>query len=322
MGTVLGYRDDMMPSAKLAAAMAVVVAVSGCSSAKPSSSGASLARANAPKNTLNIVAGENFWGSVASQLAGKAGHVTSVVTDPNADPHSYESSSDDARAFATADYVVLNGAGYDNWADRLIAGNPNGKRKVLVVADLLGKKEGDNPHFWYHPDYVAKVVDQVEADLKNLDAADARYFDAQRSVFETAMAPVGSRLAAITGKFAGTPVASTESIFEYLAQYLGLRLVSPPDFMKAVAEGNDPPAPSVAEFQDQITKKAAKVLVYNLQTSTTVTTNIKKLAAQAEIPTIGVTETIQPPDATFQQWFGAELLDLQNALNANALTGK
>jgi zinc/manganese transport system substrate-binding protein len=91
--------------------------------------------------------------------------------------------------------------------------------------------------------------------------------------------------------------------------------------MRAAAEGNDPPAPSVATFQDQITSKQAKVLVYNLQTSTSVTTNIKKLAAQADIPTIGVTETIQPPDATFQQWFISELLQLENALNANALSG-
>jgi zinc/manganese transport system substrate-binding protein len=91
--------------------------------------------------------------------------------------------------------------------------------------------------------------------------------------------------------------------------------------MQAVAEGNDPPAPSVAAFQTQITSKQAKVLVYNEQTSTAVTANIKKLAANAEIPTIGVTETVQPPDATFEQWFEGELEQLQNALNAQALTG-
>jgi zinc/manganese transport system substrate-binding protein len=91
--------------------------------------------------------------------------------------------------------------------------------------------------------------------------------------------------------------------------------------MQAVAEGNDPPAPSVAQFQDQITKNQAKVLVYNLQTSTAVTTNIRKLAAQAGVATASVTETIQPPDATFEEWFTAELLQLQNALNANALSG-
>jgi zinc/manganese transport system substrate-binding protein len=267
------------------------------------------------------VAGENFWGSIVSQLAGKAGSVTSIVTDPNADPHDYESSSDDARAFADADYVVLNGAGYDSWATKLLSGNPSSKRKVLNVADLLGKKEGDNPHFWYAPDFVSRVTEQVESDLKALDPADTVYFNVQRQAFDAGMAPYRDRLAAIKTRFAGTPVAATESIFVYLGQHLGLNVISPPDFMQAVSEGNDPPAPSVAQFQTQITAKQARVLVYNLQTSTAVTTNIKKLAAQAEIPTTGVTETIEPPDTTFQQWFISELIQLQNALNANALSG-
>jgi zinc/manganese transport system substrate-binding protein len=269
---------------------------------------------------LAIVAGENFWGSIVSQLAAKAGNVTSVVTNPNTDPHDYESSSDDARAFATADYVVLNGAGYDSWGKKLLSGNPRAKRKVFVVADLLGKKEGDNPHFWYDPDYVSRVTDQVEADLKSLDPADSAYFDAQRAKLDAATAPYRDRLATIRAKFAATAVASTESIFVYLGRYLGLNVISPPEFMQAVAEGNDPPAQSVAQFQDQITKKQARVLIYNEQTSTAVTTNLRKLAAQAEIPTAGVTETIQPPDSTFEQWFEGELEQLQNALDANALS--
>jgi zinc/manganese transport system substrate-binding protein len=299
-----------------------VVVIAGCSSHTPTSSrGSTPAGANAPHRALNIVAGENFWGSIVSQLAGEAGKVTSVVTDPNSDPHSYESISDDARAFAGADYVVLNGAGYDTWADSLLSGNPNSARKVLRVAGLLHKKAGDNPHFWYDPDYVFKVAGQIEADLKSLDPADTSYFDAQRGRFDSAMTPSLNRLAAIRAKFATTPVASTESIFVYLGQYLGLNVISPADFMSAVAEGNDPPAPSVALFEDQITKKEVRVLIYNVQTSTAITTNIKTLAARAKIPAVGVTETIQPPDATFEQWFGAELADLQNALDASAPTG-
>jgi zinc/manganese transport system substrate-binding protein len=246
--------------------------------------------------------------------------VTSVVTDPNADPHNYETSSADAREFADADYVVLNGAGYDAWAARLIRGNASLKRKVLTIADLLGKREGDNPHFWYDPDYVTKVADQVTADLKSIDPSDTAYFDAQRSAFGTAMRPSHARLDAIKGKFAGTPVASTETIFVYLADYLGLTVLSPTEFMNAVAEGNDPPAPSVAAFQDLLSKRQAKVLVYNKQTSSEVTTNLEKLATNQGIPVIGVTETIQPPDTTYEEWLGAELIDLQNALNAQALT--
>ena len=291
----------------------LLTAVCACSS---KSAGSAPAESSHQATTLRIVAGENFWGSIVSQLAGRVATVTSVVNDPNTDPHNYQSSAANARAFADADYVVLNGAGYDSWAERLIKGNPSSKRRVLTVADLLGKKDGDNPHFWYDPDAVTKVADRVTADLTGIDPSDAGYFAAQRAAYDTASAPERQQLAEIRSRFAGTPVASTESIFVYLGDYLGLKLVSPPEFMQAVAEGNDPPAPAVAEFQDQISEKQANVLVYNRQTSTQVTTNVRKLATGHGIPVVGVTETIQPPGRSFEDWMGSELLDLENALNA------
>jgi zinc/manganese transport system substrate-binding protein len=261
------------------------------------------------------VAAENFWGSIVGQLAGRTASVTSIVTDPNADPHTFESSSDDARAFAQADYVIVNGAGYDGWAQQLLSANPKAKRRVLTVAGLLGKKEGDNPHFWYDPDYVTAVVNRIEADLEALEPTQVPYLQTQRTAFDAAMAPYRSRLSAIKATSSGTPVAATESIFVYLADYLGLRLISPPAFMEAVADGNDPPAPSVIEFQNQISTHQARVLVYNRQTSTDLTTNIRNLAAKAGVPTVAVTETIQPPDAPFEQWFTTELEQLQGALS-------
>jgi len=294
---------------------AVALACLGCSKASPPAAGAGAGDAGGPAKTLNIVAGENFWGSIVSQLAGKAGKVTSIVTDPDADPHDYQTSAAAARAFAHADYVVLNGAGYDAWADQLLSANPRSKRKVFTVADLLGKKEGDNPHLWYSPNDVTATMNQVEKDLKSLDPADATYFDAQRQAVDQAFAPYLSRLAEIKSHFGGTPVAATESIFVYLAQFLGLNVISPQEFMNAVAEGNDPPAPSVATFQDQLKAKQAKALIYNLQTATEVTTNLKNIAIQAGIPVVGMTETIQPSGATFEQWFDGELDQLQNALN-------
>lgn len=270
--------------------------------------------------TLQVVAGENFWGSIAAQLGGTHVNVQSVVSDPNADPHEYESSSDDARAFADADYVILNGAGYDAWGDKLLSASPRASRKSFIVADLLGKKDGDNPHFWYSPDDVERVIQQISADYKGLDPADAAYFDAQKTRYETALAPYRARIASIKEQFAAKPVSSTESIFAYLADALGLNLISPSDFMQAVSEGNDPPAASVAAFQDQLQNKQAVLLIYNLQTATAVTTNIKHIAEGLDIPVVGVTETIQPPDATFQDWMNAQLIAIQNGLNANALS--
>ena len=274
----------------------------------------------AATGSIKVVAGQNFWGSIATQLGGSKASVQSVVTDPNADPHEYESNANDARAIADANFVILNGAGYDDWANKLLAANPSSHRTVLIAADLLGKKAGDNPHFWYNPDYVIRMADQITADYKSIDSADSAYFDQQRADFTTALKPYTQRLVEIKSKFSGVPVGATESIFVYLADALGLNLISPPEFMNAVAEGNDPPVAAVITFQNQITSKQIKVLVYNVQTATAVTTNIKQMAALADIPVVGVSETLQPEDATFQDWQLAQLNTLQNALNASALS--
>jgi zinc/manganese transport system substrate-binding protein len=298
------------------ALLALVMSACG-SSASGSASGG-----QPPGRHLNVVAGENFWGSIATQLGGSQVTVKSVVSDPNADPHDYESDTSDARAFATADYVILNGAGYDGWADKLLAANPNKSRRVFTVADLLGRKQGDNPHFWYSPNYVMRVADRITSDLRSIDSADSGYFSAQRAAFTTSLTPYTNRVAAIRAKFAGQKVAATESIFEYMANALGLVLVSPPEFMKAVAEGNDPPVDSVAAFQQAILTREATVLVYNVQTSTDVTNTIKQMAVQQGIPVVAVSETMQPPDSTFQEWQLGQLNALDNALNAKALAGR
>lgn len=268
--------------------------------------------------TINVVAGENFWGSLASQLGGSKVNVQSVVTDPNADPHEYESSTADARAFADAKLVILNGAGYDSWGQKLLDANPASGRQVMTVADLLGKKEGDNPHFWYNPDYVARVADKITAEYKAVDSADAGYFDQQRSQVATAFKPYLNEIASIKQKYANTAVGATESIFVYMAEALGLNLTSPPEFMDAVAEGNDPPADAVVAFQSQISANQIKVLVYNVQTVTEVTTTIKDLASAHHIPNVGVSETLQPPGLSFQDWQLKQLQTLEQALKSTA----
>jgi zinc/manganese transport system substrate-binding protein len=268
-----------------------------------------------PSGAISVVAGENFWGSIASQLGGAKVTVQSVVTDPNADPHEYESSANDARAFAEARLVILNGAGYDGWGKKLLDANPASARRVLTVADLLGKKVGDNPHFWYSPEYVVKVADSITAQYRSIDSADASYFDQLRAKFATALQPYTDEVAKIKQKYAGTPVGATESIFVYLASALGLNLTTPAEFMNAVAEGNDPPASAVVEFQSQISANQIKVLVYNVQTTTAVTTTVKTLAASHHIPAVGVSETLLPENLTFQDWQLKQLTSLEAALS-------
>ncbi len=270
-------------------------------------------------NVIEVVAAENFWGSLISQLGGTHVHVLSIVSDPNADPHEYESNTRNAREVANANYVVENGAGYDSWIDKLLSAGGNPSRKTLIVANLLGKKDGDNPHFWYNPDYVNQVIAQMKADLISIDPSNASYYDSQYVLLQTALKPYQDRVLSIKQQFGGTPIASTESIFVYPAETLGLDLISPKQFMDAIDEGNDPSAQSVIQFQNILKNNQVKVLVYNEQTVTPITLTMKKLAGDANIPVIGITETIQPPDTSFQDWMNSELINLENALNANAL---
>lgn len=285
---------------------------------QPTSTTASTSTVSAT-SPIQVVAAENFWGSLVSQLGGTHTQVLSIVTDPNADPHEYESNSADAQAIANAAFVIVNGAGYDDWALKLIAASSTPHQVVLNVANLLGKKEGDNPHFWYSPYYVNDTVRAMYQDLISIDPADTTYYTQQYASLNASLAVYNARISEIRSQFGGAKVASTESIFVYLANATGLDLVSPPAFMDAVAEGNDPPAQSVVQFEQLIQNGTVTVLVYNAQTVTPLTQSIKAMAAAKGIPIVPVTETIQPPDVPFQVWMNAELITLQNALNANAL---
>ncbi len=264
---------------------------------------------------LEVVAAENFWGSVAAQVGGDRVHVTSIVTNPDADPHAYDATAADARTFARARYVIENGAGYDPWASKLVAGNPVSGRKTLDVGALVGVKEGDNPHLWYSPDYVNRVIDQLTADYRSLDSADAAYFDQQAASYKASgLQDYAATVAAIRQKYAGVPVGATESIFAYLAQATGLNLLTPPQYMKAISEGADPSAADKASADQQVTSRAIKVLVFNPQNSTPDVQALVGRAKSLGIPVVEMTETLAPANLSFQQWQTRQLKALLSAL--------
>jgi zinc/manganese transport system substrate-binding protein len=294
----------------------------GSTNSSTSSSTSSSGPGTGSNTVINIVAGENFWGNLASQLGGAHANVTSIVSDPNTDPHEYASNPANAQAISNAKFVIVNGAGYDTWALNIIASANTPNQVVLNVQELLNQSVDANPHFWYSPYYVNYTVAAMYKDLVKIDPTDKPYFTSQYSSLNSSLWSTYMKYeVAIKQQYAGVPVAATEDIFVYMANATGLDVVSPPGFMQAVAEGNDPSASDVAAMQDLMMagNSSVHVLVYNDQTVTPLTQSIKALAAQYEIPIIGVTETIQPPGYTFQVWQGAELLALQNALNAQAL---
>jgi zinc/manganese transport system substrate-binding protein len=292
--------------AGLLALAALLVSITGCSlPSTPSRSG----------GKVQVVAAENFWGSIAAQVGGDHVTVTSIIHNPDTDPHEYEATPADARTIASADYVIFNGVGYDPWVRQLLDANPVSGRRELEIGKLVGRHTGDNPHLWYNPDYVTQVANQITSDLKRLDAADAPAFDQQNQQFlATDLQTYHDLISTINQKYRGTPVGATESIFAYLAPALGLSLITPPAFMAAISEGIEPTAEDKAAFDQQVARQQIKVLVYNKQNATPDTTVLKAKAQQVGIPTVAITETLVPATASFQEWQSAQLQALEQAL--------
>jgi zinc/manganese transport system substrate-binding protein len=295
----------------LLTAAATMTMVAGCAAAPDAATSGSSSQGS----VIEVVAAENFWGSIAGQLGGSKVRVTSIIDNPDADPHDYEPTAADGRAIASADMVIVNGVGYDTWATKLAAANPDPGRTELTVGRLVGVADGGNPHRWYNPDDVMKVVDQITADYERIDPAASGYFDAQRTTFlTTGIADYKAVIADIRATYAGTAVGASESIFAMVAPALGLDLVTPPSFLTAISEGTDPTAADKATIDAQIEGRRIKVYVYNAQNATP---DVQAQIAEAKshgIPVSTITETMVPASASWQEWQTRQLDELRDAL--------
>jgi zinc/manganese transport system substrate-binding protein len=283
---------------------AVLLLSAACSSGGPPSSG-----------PLAVVAGENFWGSIAAQIGGSHVHVTSIVTDPSADPHLYESSAQDAAAVSEARVVIENGAGYDDFLDKLLSATGGSNRSVVNVQSVLGSHGSDvNPHFWYDVPRVPEVASAIEAALARADAADAAGFRAGLATFDEALQPVEQVLERIRARHAAAPVAYTERVPEYLLDAAGLDVKTPPGFAAAIEAGNDPSPGDTAAMDRLITTRGVAVLIYNAQTVSPVTENVQSLARAAGVRVVAVTETLPPAYHRYQDWQLAQAQAILRAL--------
>ncbi len=294
------------------AALTLCVAGAGCGRTGPPPAGSSVGGRGV---RFRVVAGENFWGSIASQLAGDRASVTSIIVNPDTDPHSYEPTAQDARTFADANMAIVNGVGYDSWAGRLLGASPSSGRVVLNVGELLGLHEGDNPHRWYFPADVSAVVGQITRDYDRLDPADAAYFAARRSALEgKGLSRYRELIAEIRSRYAGVAIGYSESIFQGLGEALGLKLLTPYSFAKAIAEGSEVTAEDKETVDRQAQTHQIRVWIFNSQNVTPDVQRVNTLAREEHIPIATVTETLSPASDSFQQWQVAELEGLLHAL--------
>ncbi|QBD74605.1 ABC transporter substrate-binding protein [Ktedonosporobacter rubrisoli] len=287
----------------------IVFLLSACGSTA-SGTNTNTASSNQP---ISVVAAENFYGDIVKQLGGNQVNVTSILSDPNVDPHEYETTPKDAMAVAQAQLVIENGGGYDSWLDKLLSSSPNQNRIVLKAFDIAKVKLPDNEHVWYSLENMQTLATSITASLKKIDAAHANSFESNLQTFSQALQQVQQKMSTIKASYNHTPVGLTETIFLYQAEPMGLNVLTPLEFQKAVAEGNDPPADTVITAENQITRRQIKVLIYNEQTVSPVTTKLQNDAKAQHIPIVAVTETM-PAGKTYQAWMLDQLNQLEKSL--------
>jgi zinc/manganese transport system substrate-binding protein len=268
---------------------------------------------------IPVVAAENFYGDVVRQLGGERVDVTSILSNPDQDPHLFEASPKTARALEHASLVVYNGADYDPWMAKLLAASKNTKRTTIVAAELVGKKSGDNPHLWYDPATMPKVARAVSEALVAADPAHKSAYDANLAKFLDSLKPIDAKVADLHGRYAGVPVTATEPVFGYMSDAIGLTMRNL-RFQMATMNDTEASAADIAAFERDLREKRVRVLIYNSQATEALTQRMLKLAQQSKVPTMSVTET-ETTGNTYQTWMLKQLDALGAALAAGD-TGK
>jgi zinc/manganese transport system substrate-binding protein len=261
---------------------------------------------------IPVVAAENFYGDVAAAIGGSHVSVTSILANPDEDPHLFEASPSVARNIAAAKLVIYNGADYDPWMAKLLAANSAPGRAAIVAADLTGKKPGDNPHLWYDPATMPAVAIAIANRLAAIDPADKADFDANLATLDASLKQVADKVAAIKAKYAGTAVTATEPVFGYMAGALGLTMRNE-SFQLSVMNDTEPSARDTVEMESDLKNAKVKVFFYNSQVTDPLTKRLLKLANGAHVPVVGVSET-QPAGKAFAIWMLDQLDATEKAL--------
>ncbi|HWK45950.1 MAG TPA: zinc ABC transporter substrate-binding protein [Stellaceae bacterium] len=271
--------------------------------------------AQAAGQPVKIVAAENFYGDIAKQIGGPDVEVASILSNPDQDPHLFEASPSVARALSGAQIAIYNGIDYDPWMEKLLGAARSTDRKTIVVADLVGKKPGDNPHIWYGPDTMLALATSLTEALAARDPAHKAGFEQRLGRFQDSLKPVQAKIAALRQRLSGTPVTATEPVFGYVFDALGMQ-VRNQSFQLSVMNDTEPSASDIAAFENDLKTHQVKLLVYNSQASSPMAKRMEQIAKKSHVPVVGATET-EPAGKTYQAWLSGELDAIDRALPAS-----
>lgn len=261
---------------------------------------------------IHVVAAENFYGDVAKQIGGPTVKVTSILANPDQDPHLFEVSPSVARSLSGAQIVIYNGIDYDPWMADLLSASKAPDRKAIVVADLIGKKSGDNPHIWYDPATMVALAQAMKDALVAVDPANKAQYEKRLTAFKSSLKPIQDKIAKLKSRSAGVPATATEPVFGYMFEALGMDVRNRP-FQLAVMNDAEPSASQIAAFENDLKTGKVKLLVYNSQASDPLADRMLDLAKAANVPVVGANET-EPPGSTYQTWMMGELNAVDEAL--------
>lgn len=269
--------------------------------------------AHAADNKIAVVAAENFYGDIARQIGGERVAVVSIMNNPDEDPHLFETTPGVVRQIAGAQIAILNGTNYDPWMEKLLSVVPRLNRQVIIAADLVHRKAGDNPHLWYDPATMPAIARAIAAAFTSADRTHAADYAAQLAATLASLDRIAQRAAQIKARHAGSAVTATEPVFGYMAEALGLTMRNQ-SFQLAVMNDSEPSARDIAAFEKDLKEHKVKALLYNSQVSKKLTERLLDIARQATVPVVGVTET-QPTALSFQDWMIGQLDALDKALS-------
>jgi zinc/manganese transport system substrate-binding protein len=303
--------------------VAAVLLASACSSSSssPSAAGGSSTAAAASTAKITAIGAENEYADVIAQVGGKYVQASSIMSNPNTDPHTFEASPAVAREITAAKLIVQNGVGYDDWATTIENADPSDSRQVINVQQLLKLPDSTpNPHLWYDPTTMPKVASAIAADLAKIDPAHASYYQANAVSFTASLSAWTGAIAAFKSAHPGTPVATTEPVADYMLQAAGTDNLTPFTFQADIMNGTDPSPQDTALQNSLFTQHKVKVFLYNQQVTDSLTESFIKLANENGIPVVGVYETMPTPGYDYQSWMLAEVTALEKAVTAKVST--
>jgi zinc/manganese transport system substrate-binding protein len=284
--------------------LVLAVAVAGCTAPQPD---------NADDGVLSIVASTNVYGDIAQTVGGGDVEVVSIIDDPAQDPHQFEANARVQLALSTADIVIVNGGGYDDFATQMLEASGNDDATVITAVDEAGRDVSANEHVWYDYATTAAVAQRVGAALRGLDPAGADAYDENVDLFLAGIESLDLRIADLKPQVEGAGVVITEPVPLYLLEALGLENLTPPEFSEAIEEDSDVPPALLQSVLNLLGDGSAALVVYNEQTGGPQTDAILDIAGENRIPAIGVTETL-PTGVDYIGWQAGYLDVLQNGL--------